>query len=104
MVLKRDVDRRTTCDAARTVDVLAALASPHRLAIVRLLETRDHDVGQLAARLGISVANTSHHLSRLRRAGLVTSRRDGTRMINRLASHEVAALAGAACAVLRSKP
>jgi DNA-binding transcriptional ArsR family regulator len=55
------------------------------------------DVTEVANRLGLSVANSSHHLARLRRAGLVTSRRNGTRITNAVAGLHVVDLCRAAC-------
>ncbi|MEX2619550.1 MAG: ArsR family transcriptional regulator, partial [Egibacteraceae bacterium] len=43
----------------------------------------------IAAAIGQSVANTSHHLRTLARAGLLTSRRSGTYVHYRLASDDV---------------
>jgi DNA-binding transcriptional ArsR family regulator len=87
----------SSCDAERVAAVMAALASPWRIEIVRLLAEDELDVTDIAERLGLSVANTSHHLGRLRQAGLVTSRRDGTRITNRLAGTHVRDLCVAAC-------
>jgi DNA-binding transcriptional ArsR family regulator len=56
-------------------------------------------VTDIAQRLGASVATTSHHLGPLRRAGLVTSRRDGTRILNRIAGPRVLDLCVVPCAV-----
>lgn len=85
------------CDPGRVAFVLAALASPWRLEIVRLLADGERDVTDIANWLSLSVANTSLHLCRLRRAGLVIGRRDGTRVINRLAGPHVLDLCAAAC-------
>jgi DNA-binding transcriptional ArsR family regulator len=104
MVLSREDDPGPGGDALGTADVLSALASPHRVEIIRLLDHRELDVGELASVLGISMANTSHHLARLRTAGLVASRREGTRVFNRLVTHDVAALVRAACDVARNQP
>lgn len=92
------------CDPDRVAEVMAALASPCRVEIVRLLADSELEVTQLANRLGASVANTSHHLARLRHAGLVTSRRDGTRITNRLAGPDVVDLCAAACRAGRYRP
>ncbi len=54
-----------------------ALADENRLKIVGLLSQQPCSVEQLAALLGLSVSTTSHHLSRLARAGLVQARADG---------------------------
>ena len=87
------------CDVDDVAEIMAALASPSRVAIVRLLAEEEFDVGEIAQRLGASVATTSHHLGPLRRAGLVTSRRDGTRILNCVAGPRVLDLCAAACAM-----
>ena len=53
-------------------------------------------VDEVAAEIGQSVANTSHHLRGLADAGLVQSRRDGQRIIYRLTSDRVARAVGRA--------
>lgn len=68
-------------DPVGTAQLLRALANPWRLEIVRLLATEDLDITTLAHRLGLSVANASQHLVRLRAAGIVGSRQEGTRRI-----------------------
>ncbi|WP_439625974.1 ArsR/SmtB family transcription factor [Gemmata sp.] len=50
---------------------LAAFGEPTRLAMVLELAGGERSVGELAAVGGTSIANTSHHLARLRRAGVV---------------------------------
>lgn len=67
----------------------AALGSGRRAELIELLVQGDRTVEQLAAELDQSVANTSHHLRTLARAGLVATRRDGTRIWYRLASPAV---------------
>jgi DNA-binding transcriptional ArsR family regulator len=74
------------------VDVLKALAEPTRLRLVWTLAQREHSVGELAELVGAQVAAVSQHLARLRDAGLVTSRRDGTRIFYRAAAPHLAAL------------
>jgi rhodanese-related sulfurtransferase/DNA-binding transcriptional ArsR family regulator len=66
-----------------------ALANPHRVEILDLLAQGERSVEVLAARAGISVGLASAHLQGLRRAGLVVSRRDGTRILYRLAGDDV---------------
>jgi rhodanese-related sulfurtransferase/predicted transcriptional regulator len=65
------------------------LSSGRRAEIVDLLAQGERSVEDVAAELGQSVANTSHHLRNLARAGLVRTRREGTRVIYGLASDEV---------------
>lgn len=67
----------------------AALGSGRRAELIELLVQGERTVEQLAAELDQSVANTSHHLRTLARAGLVATRRDGTRIWYRLASAQV---------------
>lgn len=73
-------------------EVARALASGRRAEIVDLLAQGERPVEQVAAEIGQSVANTSHHLRAMARAGLVTTRRDGTRIFYALASDRVAEL------------
>jgi rhodanese-related sulfurtransferase/DNA-binding transcriptional ArsR family regulator len=69
-----------------------ALSSGRRAEIVDLLAQGERSVEEIAAELDQSVANTSHHLRNLARAGLVRTRRDGTRVFYGLASEHVAHL------------
>src|SRR5437879_11014344 len=73
-------------------DAARALASGRRAEIVDLLDQGERSVEEIAGELGQSVANTSHHLRAMARAGLVTTRRDGTRIYYMLASDRVAEL------------
>ena len=54
-----------------------ALADQNRLRIVGLLSERPYFVEEIADQLGISVSTTSHHLSRLAKAGLVSANPEG---------------------------
>jgi len=69
--------------------VAKALASGRRAEIVDVLAQGERSVDELAGEIGQSVANTSHHLQTLARAGLVTTRREGTRTFYALASDRV---------------
>ncbi len=80
--------------------VARALGSQHRLDILEHLAQGERGVEALAERVGLSVANASQHLQQLRRAGLVTSRRNGKFVLYRLTDDSVlelmAALSGIA--------
>ncbi|UMO99950.1 metalloregulator ArsR/SmtB family transcription factor [Amycolatopsis sp. EV170708-02-1] len=65
-------------DAAATFGLLSATV---RLHIMWLLASGERDVGTLATETGQTVATTSQHLSKLKLAGLVRSRREGKRQI-----------------------
>src|SRR5689334_15785260 len=73
-------------------EVSKALGSGRRAEIVDVLAQGERSVEDVAAEIGQSVANTSHHLRALARGGLVATRRDGTRVFYRLASDRVAEL------------
>ena len=73
-------------------EVAKALASGRRAEIVDLLSQGDRSVEDVATEIDQSVANTSHHLRALARAGLLTTRRDGTRIYYALSSDRIAAL------------
>jgi rhodanese-related sulfurtransferase/DNA-binding HxlR family transcriptional regulator len=72
--------------------VAQALGSGRRAEIVDVLAQGERSVDELAAEIAQSVANTSQHLQVLARAGLVRSRREGTRVYYRLASDRVGEL------------
>jgi rhodanese-related sulfurtransferase len=73
-------------------EVAKALASGRRAEIVDVLAQGERPVDEVATEIGQTVANTSHHLRAMARAGLLTTRRDGTRIYYRLASERVAEL------------
>lgn len=69
-----------------------ALANPHRLELLDLLVQAPRTVEELAEEAGMSVANTSQHLQRLKQARLVTSEKEGLYVRYRLADPSVADL------------
>lgn len=73
-------------------EVAKALASGRRAEIVDLLAQSERSVEEVANELGQTVANTSHHLRAMARAGLLTTRRNGTRIYYALASERVGEL------------
>jgi predicted transcriptional regulator len=67
-------------DQNQVAELLAffkALADENRLKIIGLLAQHPYTVEKLAEALGLGVSTTSHHLSRLSKAGLVSARTDG---------------------------
>ncbi len=69
--------------------LLRALASPHRLAIVRALADGPRCVHELVTALGVSQPLVSQHLRVLRAADLVGAERRGREMAYALADHHV---------------
>lgn len=57
-----------------------ALAHPIRIAILRLLADGERCACEIASCFDLDQSGISRHLSTLRRAGLITSRRDGIRI------------------------
>jgi rhodanese-related sulfurtransferase len=80
-------------------EAAAALGSGRRAEIVDLLAQGERSVEEVAEQIGQSVANTSHHLRILARAGLVRTRREGTRIFYALSSQRVERLWAAVRAV-----
>jgi DNA-binding transcriptional ArsR family regulator len=61
----------------RCAELLAALAAPERLQIVRLLADGPHNVTQIIDALAISPLNVSHHLTVLKHAHLIQGEKQG---------------------------
>lgn len=72
--------------------VAKALGNGRRAEIIDVLAQGERSVEELAGEIGQSVANTSHHLQLLLRGGLVSTRREGTRIHYSLASPRVGEL------------
>lgn len=70
-------------------EVARVLGNAHRLELLELIAQGERPVERLAELAHLSVANTSQHLQHMRRAGLVQSRRDGKRVLYRLAGGPV---------------
>ncbi|RNJ47911.1 ArsR/SmtB family transcription factor [Methylocystis hirsuta] len=69
--------------------VARALGHAHRLELLEQLAQGERSVEVLAQKSGLSIANASQHLQHMRRAGLVTSKRDGKFVYYRLADDAV---------------
>lgn len=68
--------------------VAKAIADPSRLRILKLLEPGELCVCQITTVLDLAAATVSKHLSLLKSAGLVQSRRDGKWVYYRLAERD----------------
>lgn len=84
-------------------EVAGAFSAGRRVEIVDVLAQGERSVEEVAAETGQSLANASHHLRALARAGLVRSRRDRTRIYYRLAGREVEQLWAALRAVAEAE-
>src|SRR3954470_17636848 len=74
---------------AQFAAIAKTLGHAHRLELLEQLGQGERSVDILAQKARLSVANTSQHLQHLRRAGLVTARRDGKFVCYRLADDAV---------------
>jgi DNA-binding transcriptional ArsR family regulator len=81
--------------ATDATDLLWALASEHRLRILDLLEQGERSVSDLAHHLDLSQSALSQHLARHRKAGIVTTRREGVTIYYRVADPDALAVAKA---------
>lgn len=68
------------------------LANGKRLELLDLLAQAERTVEALAAASGLNLTTASAHLQTLKQAGLVSTRRDGTRIFYRLSGQDVADL------------
>lgn len=76
---------------AQFARVAAAFASPRRIEIIDVLAQGERSVEALASETGLSIANTSRHLQVLKTSSLVAARREGLKVIYRLADPNVLA-------------
>ena len=86
-----EVKLSTDADRARTAAIARALADPKRLCVLEQLAGGERSVSELSRDAGCQVPNMSQHLSVLRAAGLVESRRDGSTVLYRLVDDRVLA-------------
>ena len=87
----------------RIADRLQALADPTRLAVLHALERGERNVGDLLAELGGSQANLSKHLARMRHAGIVAARREGTSVFYRVIDPAAFAICRSVCDALEAR-
>jgi rhodanese-related sulfurtransferase/DNA-binding transcriptional ArsR family regulator len=80
---------------AQFATVAKAIANEHRLELLELVAQGERSVEALAQRSGLSIANASQHLQHLRRAGLVTARRQAKFVLYRLADDMVLTMVAA---------
>jgi DNA-binding transcriptional ArsR family regulator len=72
--------------------LLAAMASPRRLAILCRLVEGEAGAAELTAVTGLSPAGVASHLAQLRRLGIIAARRRGIAVFFSLASNEAKAV------------
>ena len=68
------------------------LSHPVRIRVLELLSEREHSVGELLQEIDVEASNLSQQLAVLRRAGLVTTRKEGSTVHYSLVSSQIADL------------
>jgi DNA-binding transcriptional ArsR family regulator len=68
------------------------LGHPARIRILELLVDGERSVGELLPEIGLEASHLSQQLAVLRRAGVVTTRKQGSAVIYSLASADIAEL------------
>ena len=77
---------------ALKAEFFKTLGHPARIRVLELLSQREHAVAEMLPEVGIEPANLSQQLAVLRRAGLVTTRKEGSSVYYSLAWPHVAEL------------
>lgn len=78
------------------------LGHPARIRVLELLSQREMAVSELLPELGLEASNLSQQLAVLRRAGLVTTRKESSQVYYSLTSRQVAELLAVARVILTS--
>ena len=76
-------------------ELARVLGHAHRLELIEHVAQGERSVERLAQLTGLSFANASQHLQQLRRGGFVEARRDGKRVLYRLADGPILSLIAA---------
>src|SRR3990172_13162192 len=80
-----------------------ALASARRVELIDLLCQGERSVEMLARTTGMTVTNTSQHLQTLRSARLVEARKEGTKVLYRVADEAVCRFSLERCELARGR-
>ena len=77
-------------------ELFRALAHPVRVRVLELLAEQEHSVGEMAPLVGAELSHLSQQLAVLRRAGLVTTRKDGSTVYYAIRDRELTKLLASA--------
>lgn len=91
---------RLQADSRDAAKLLRVLANEHRLGVMCALRHGELSAGALVEQVGPSQSALSQHLGRLRRDGLVATRRDGRTIYYRIADPDVLGLIQALAGVM----
>ena len=82
-------------------ELFKAIAHPTRLEILQLLRNGERCVCEIFPALDIEQPNVSRHLSVLKKEGIVSSRKDGLKVIYRVNDESIYALLDLATEILK---
>jgi len=85
----------------QVAEVLKALSTPIRLRIVCELCASEKSVSELIAIAGVRQTLVSQQLAILREQGIITSRKEGTKVIYRIADQNVAQIIQDLCQIYK---
>ena len=71
------------------IEIFKALADPTRLKIIECIKNEEKCICEVIPYTGKSQPNVSLHLKTLKNAGLITERKDGTRIMLSIADKDV---------------
>jgi len=71
-------------------ELCKCMSDPKRLCIIHELRESERSVNELAELLGMKQSNTSQHLAVLRKAGVITPRKEGSTVYYKLVNPKIA--------------
>jgi DNA-binding transcriptional ArsR family regulator len=73
-------------------ELFKALANPARIRVLEVLATGEHSVSELQPLVGLESSHLSQQLAVLRRAGLVSTRKEGTSVFYSISDRDLVEL------------
>ncbi len=73
----------------RAADILKTVAHPARLRIIAILEAGEQPVAYICKQLSAQQPYVSHHLNLMKAKGILSSRRNGSQVLYRVANMNV---------------
>ena len=74
-------------DNVKVAEIAKALAHPARLYIIDLLNDGEMCVCDITAKVSADISTVSRHLDKLRQAGIIERRKEGTKVLYTLQMH-----------------
>lgn len=75
--------------AKKQTSLCKAMGNENRLVILWIIMKEELPVSEIAQQVGLSIQNVSQHLHVLKKAGIVTTRRDGQTIYYQIADDEI---------------